>query len=58
MIAVWIIGSESERSGMTMNTPRPGSPRTGYLTLSQFVQKLPVLYSKLIQTSPEGPFHL
>ena len=38
-----------------MITPRPGLPRTGYLILSPFGQKLPMLYSKLIQTSPEGP---
>ena len=29
----------------------------GYLTLSPFVQNLPMLYSKLIRTSPEGPIH-
>ena len=40
-----------------MNTPRPGLPRTGYLTLRPISPYLPLLITKLKQTSPEVPFH-
>ena len=41
--------------GMEKKTADYG--RTGYLTLSPFEAYLPMIFSKLKETSPEGPFH-